>query len=279
MTLSGSDLVIGKILENNSVYAKHFITYKSNGVKISGTLSLPHGDGPYKLIVLNHGYIDPKIYTNGRGLRREQDAIARAGFAVLHTDYRKHAQSDPDPDLRNIYDNTLAYALDSANAVLAVRNARNPKIDASKVGMVGHSMGGGVTMHLLVAHPEVIDAAVLYAPISPDAWQNFSRWRLDDREESTETLAALGTKEEHPEKWLALSQTGMLIHIEDPILLAQGAKDKDVPAEWSDALHAELTRLGKRVQYLTYPYEGHEFATSWSNFINASISFFQEYLK
>ena len=31
----------------------------------------------------------------GQGLAREQDALARAGFVVLHTDYRGHATSDP----------------------------------------------------------------------------------------------------------------------------------------------------------------------------------------
>jgi hypothetical protein len=28
-------------------------------------------------VILNHGYIDPAIYTNGRGLKREQDYLAR----------------------------------------------------------------------------------------------------------------------------------------------------------------------------------------------------------
>lgn len=278
MALSGSDLVIGRVIESTSAWSKHFISYKSNGVKISGTLAMPKGEGPFTLIVLNHGYIDPKIYTNGRGLRREQDAIARAGFAVLHTDYRKHAQSDPDPDTRNIYDNALAYALDSANAVLAVRNAQPAKIDATKVGMMGHSMGGGVTMHLLVAHPEVIDAAVLYAPISPDAWQNFERWRLDDREESTETLEALKTKAENPQPWLAMSQTGSLKDIEDPILLVHGLKDSDVPAEWSHALNATLDHLDKNIRYITYPKEGHEFSETWKHFIDTSIAFYKEHL-
>ena len=47
--------------------------------------------------MLNHGYIEPSIYVTGQGLAREQDALARAGFVVLHTDYRGHAASDPVP--------------------------------------------------------------------------------------------------------------------------------------------------------------------------------------
>ena len=62
---------------------------------MSGVLIRPKGRGPFPAIVLNHGYIEPSIYVTGQGLAREQDALARAGFVVLHTDYRGHAASDP----------------------------------------------------------------------------------------------------------------------------------------------------------------------------------------
>lgn len=278
MTLSGSALTIGGVQENNAAYARHTITYRSNGVLVSGTLAIPHGEGRHPLIVQNHGYIDPAVYTNGRGLRREQDALARAGFAVLHTDYRKHAQSDPDPDMRNIYDAGLAYAMDSANAVLAVRELNDPRIDASKVGMLGHSMGGGVTMHILVARPDLIDAAVLYAPVSADAWLNFARWRLDDRPESAPTLEAMGTRDERPDAWAALSQSGSLQVIDDSVLLFHGTLDKDVPIAWSDDLHLTLQRLDKDVRYIVYPREGHEFSTEWRHFIDTTIEFYRSEL-
>ena len=48
-------------------------------------------------MVLNHGYIEPSVYVTGQGLMREQDYLARAGFVVLHTDYRGYADSDPPP--------------------------------------------------------------------------------------------------------------------------------------------------------------------------------------
>lgn len=279
MTLSGTNLVIGNVLERAAKYTKYYITYVSNGVNISGTIALPTANGYHPLIIQNHGYIDPAVYTNGRGLRREQAALASAGFAVLHTDYRKHAQSDPDPDTRNIYDNALAYALDSANAILAVRELNDPRINATKVGMLGHSMGGGVTLHILTSHPELIDAAVLYAPINADAWANFERWRLDDRVESTETLTAFKTKDEDWDSWNALSQSGSLKNIDDPIIIFHGNKDKDVPIKWSTDLELSLKALGKDVRYITYPLEGHEFATTWNNFAQTMTAFFGEKLR
>lgn len=279
MTLSGTNLVIGNVLERAAKYTKYYITYMSNGVKISGTLSLPTAEGSHPLIIQNHGYIDPAVYTNGRGLRREQAALASAGFAVLHTDYRKHAQSDPDPDTRNIYDNALAYALDSANAILAVRELNDPRINGTKVGMLGHSMGGGVTLHILTSHPELIDAAVLYAPINADAWANFTRWRIADRPESAPTLAAFKTKDEDWGSWNALSQSGSLKNIDDPVIIFHGTNDKDVPIEWSDNLKKDLDGLGKDIQYIRYEGEGHEFARSWNDFAQSITEYFTENLR
>lgn len=279
MTLSGSDLRIGKVLEANTGYTKYFITYRSNGLKISGTLAIPKGDGPFPLIIQNHGYIDPAIYTNGRGLRREQDAMARAKFAVLHTDYRGHAQSDDNPNAEGPYENGLGYALDSINAILAAKALHDPRIDAERVGMIGHSMGGGVTMQILVAHPELIDAAVLYAPVNTDAWENFSRWN-DDQEYAPITFATFGgTKEEAPDAWAAISPHGSLKNIQAPVLLFHGLKDKDVPIEWSNQLNLDLEALDKDIRYITYPKEGHEFGETWKHFMDTTVMFLNEHLR
>jgi len=86
MRLSGTGLVLDAVLADNAAYTRHSIYYYSNGVKISGIMNIPKGAGPFPLLILNHGYIDPKVYTQGRGLKREQDYLARQGFAVLHTD-------------------------------------------------------------------------------------------------------------------------------------------------------------------------------------------------
>ena len=78
-------------------YTRHDVTYRSDDLTVSGVLIRPRGKGPFPAIVLNHGYIEPSFYVTGQGLAREQDALARAGFVVLHTDYRGHAASDPVP--------------------------------------------------------------------------------------------------------------------------------------------------------------------------------------
>lgn len=277
MRLSGTDLTLENIIETNDAYTKYAISYLSNGLKISGVLLLPHGDGPFPLVILNHGYIDTSVYVRGRGLKREQDYLARAGFTVLHTDYRGHADSDESPMTEKVYDGNLEYAMDSANAINAVRAANLPTVDARKVGMLGHSLGGGVTMAVLTGKPGLIDAAVLYAPVHANVWENFVRWRAE-REEGDRTLEQFGTFEESPETWAGLSPLTYFKDITAPVLLFQGDKDKDVPKEWADFLAAKLEENGKDVSYIEYAGEGHEFSFQWSDFMKKTADFYREHL-
>ncbi len=279
MRLSGTGLDLYQVLGDNDAYTRYAITYLSNGVKVSGILNVPKGEGPFPLLIFNHGYIAPSVYTQGRGLKREQDYLARQGFAVLHTDYRGHAVSDANPDESKVYDAGIGYSIDSANAVLAVRAAELPSVDATHVGMLGHSMGGGVTLNILTAHPELIDAAVLYAPVHADAWENYARWRNDRSEQEDQTKEVIGTRAENPVAWDARSSRTLLSEIEDPVLLFQGTNDNDVPASWSDSLHAALTALGKEITYVSYPGEGHEFGPQWNDFMQKSAEFFRTHLR
>ncbi len=123
-------------------YRQHFVTYRSEGLTISGILNRPRGRGPFPVSVLGHGYIDPAYYVNGQGLRREQDWLARAGFAVLHTDYRNHASSDDDPTAETRL--RLGYTVDVINAVQAVKRSRLRFLDTDRIGLLGRSSRCGV---------------------------------------------------------------------------------------------------------------------------------------
>lgn len=278
MRLSGTGLTLERVIVRNDAYTRYAIRYRSNGLTISGIMNIPVGEGPFPLLVLNHGYIPTSVYTRGKGLKREQDYLARQGFAVLHTDYRGHADSDESPLTVNIYDGNVEYAMDSANAILAARAAALPQVDTGHVGMLGHSLGGGVTLAVLTARPYLVDAAVLYAPVHADVWENFMRWR-SEREDDDRTLEAYGTRAENPELWDALSPRTYLQRISAPVLLFQGGRDKDVPKEWSDDLAGRLRELSREVTYVEYENEGHEFSTQWQDFMERSSAFFHRQLQ
>lgn len=278
MRLEGTEFTLVDVLARNDAYTRYTITYKSNGLLITGILNLPHGDGPFPLFILNHGYIDPAVYTNGRGLKREQDYLTRQGFAVLHSDYRGHAGSDPSPlpDDTAIYDAGLEYSMDVVNGIRAIAASDLP-IDTHHISMLGHSMGGGVTMNIAVAYPDLLDAVVLYAPVHTDAWENFVRWR-SNRKEGELTVETLGTRDSDPTMWDAISSLAYLDALKAPVLLFQGTNDSDVPSEWSDFLAQKLSDLGKDVTYVLYDGEKHEFITQWTDFMRKTATFAKQHI-
>ncbi|MGH8826857.1 MAG: alpha/beta hydrolase family protein, partial [Jiangellaceae bacterium] len=260
----------------NDRYTRYFITYLSAGLTISGIMNVPVGDGPFPVLVLNHGYIDPDVYTNGRGLRREQDYLARRGYAVLHTDYRGHAQSDDDPNTE--LELRLGYTEDVVNAVLALKSSGLPYLDGQRIGLLGRSMGGGITYNALVARPGLVDAAVVYAPVSSNTADNFNRWTREDTALAAQVVAAYGSPEENPEFWQAVSPATYFDRISEPILIHHGTADESCPIAWSVATVSALKALGKDAELLTYEGEPHAFEAAWADSMATTLAFFERHL-
>mgnify|MGYP003394161322 CR=1 FL=1 len=277
----GSEFTVGNVLARDTSYTRYFISYKSDGLTISGIMNVPVGEGPFPVLILNHGYIDPAVYTNGRGLKREQDYFARNGYIVIHPDYRGHAQSDPDPEASD--ERGLAYSgytTDVVNAIVALKKSQLSFVNIEKVGMLGHSMGGGVTMNALIARPELIDAAVLFAPVSSDYQKNFLRWRKDDISPADHSAieSEIGIVNDM-NNFRAFSSATYFDNIDDPILIHHGTGDTDVPVAWSYETRDALQSAGKAVTFFAYPGEPHEFAVAWPLVMRRSLDFFNENLR
>lgn len=273
----GRDLVLGPVLDNNTSYTRYYITYKSGELAISGIMNVPKGEGPFPVLILNHGYIDPAVYTNGRGLKREQDYFARRGYVVIHPDYRNHADSTKiegvDEEFR------LGYAEDVINAVYAVRESELGFFDKENIGMLGHSMGGGVALQIMTTRPELVKAISLYAPVSADARDNFEQWTTSRTETAERILQTYGNFEDSPVFWDNISPVNFIDSVEVPVVLHHGTADDDVPYEWSERLSNELKKAGKDITFYTYEAGSHEFINEWPLFMQRNTDFFDEYLK
>jgi len=272
----GRELKLDKILESNGAYTRYHITYFSGELKISGIMNIPNGPGPYPLLILSHGFIPPKIYTNGRGLKREQDYFARHGYAVIHPDYRNHAESDK--DTLNAFRWGLGYVEDVINAVYAAKNSKLTKIDTNRIGMMGHSMGGGIAMCIMVTFPELIQAYVLYAPVSSDARDNFYRWTVKSPIADT-LLTVFGKPEENPNFWDNISPITFFNRVKAPILINHGSIDESCKLEWSERTCDSLKALEKNVTLRIYPNEKHEFINLYPQVMENTVKFFDQYLK
>lgn len=278
LDFNGSDFSIKKVLAYKKAYTRYLITYKSNGLTISGIMNLPKGKGPFPVLILNHGYINPKYYTVGRGLKREQDYFAQHGYIVIHPDYRNHGFSDKDPQTQRNF--RLGYVEDVINCVLAVKNSHKKYFDKNNIGMLGHSLGGGICLNIMVTKPELVKAYALYAPVSADYYDNFNRWIRKGRPEiAAQIIEKYGTPETNPKFWADLSAASFLNYINKPILLQHGTADKSCPIAWSDYLAKKLKELEKDVEYNRYPGGKHEFIKFWPAFMKSNLKFFDAHLK
>lgn len=283
----GRDLKLGPVLADNEVYTRYYVTYMSGKLKISGIMNVPKSGGPHPVIITAHGFIEPRYYTNGRGLKREQDYLARRGYVVLHPDYRNNDGSDKDPD-NNLRLN-LGYTEDVINAVYAVKSSTFKFIDRNNIGLLGHSLGGGVALNMMVAKPGLVKAYVLFAPISSDYRDNYYRWispkgkdvlRKFGPPQTREKIVALyGSPEANPFFWDNMSPKTFIKNVTEPVIIHQGLADKEVEPQWSEKLADALRKDGKVVKLYTYKGEPHEFTSAWFKVMETSAAFFDGILK
>jgi dipeptidyl aminopeptidase/acylaminoacyl peptidase len=275
----GRNLKVGRLLADYGAYKRYSITYRGDGLRISGVMNVPDGKGPFPVLVLNHGYIDPDTYFPGQGMPREHDYLAQHGYVVLHTDYRGHASSDNDKNVD--YELRLPYAVDTINAVKAVKSSKLRFLDKDRVGWLGRSMGGGVTLNALVAQPGLVDAAVIYASVSSmaaDNWKQFYR-PSEDRSRTNRRIArTYGLPDESPEFWRAASPRPYFDRITEPLLVHHGIQDDTCPIRWSEATVKALKAAGKDVTFVRYRGEGHTFERQWQRSIERTVSFFDKHL-
>jgi len=115
------------------------VAYDNGPVRIAGTLSVPHGDGPFVAVLLISGSgaqdRDETVFGH-RPFRVLADHLARAGLAVLRVDDRGVGESTGD--------RMTATTEDFADDVLAGVDflTRRPEIDRRRIGLIGHSEGG-----------------------------------------------------------------------------------------------------------------------------------------
>ncbi|NYG54855.1 alpha/beta fold hydrolase [Nocardioides perillae] len=249
------------------------VTYTADGATVSGELLVPKGRGPFPGVVLNHGYIEPSVYQLGQGLSREQEWLASNGFAVLHTDYRGHAGSDPASPIAR--EARLVYARDAIAAVKALQ--REPQVDAERMAMLGRSMGGGVTYGALVAAPGLVDAAVVFAPVS--SWAPDNLRQFSDPGETTALVARFGTPREAPQVWRELSPRTYLDRVTEPVLVLHGTADDTCPPQWSRDTVRAMRRAGVDVELQLYEGEGHAFGPRYEDSMRRTVGFLRDRLR
>ncbi|HET6626677.1 MAG TPA: alpha/beta fold hydrolase [Nocardioidaceae bacterium] len=272
----GRALRLDHVIAEELAFTRYHITYRSGDLRIGGVMNVPTRPGRHPVLVLAHGYLEPADYRNGAGLVREQAYLATNGFVVLHPDYRNYGDSDREQAERVAA--PLGYPEDVVNAVRALRKADLPFADTSRIGLFGRSMGGGVALDALVARPDLVDAAVLYSPVSSLAADNFDRWvRGNDlhRDLEKRVVDTYGSPEDNPGFWRRASARNYLDRVDVPVQIHHGTADPICPVRWSEATAAALRDAGKDVRLFEYPGQLHRFDSAWPALMRRTVEFFR----
>ena len=276
-TYDGTGLTQTGETASTESYQQFFVTYRGDGLTISGRMNVPRGAGPFPAVVLAHGYADPAVYDNSQQMIRERDYLARQGYVTLLVDYRNHAQSSKDPD--NDANLRVGYATDVVNAALALQ--QDSRVRPDKIALMGRSMGGGVVFSALEAKPGLFKAAIAYSPVSTDSVDNYRQWTEPDTaraDTKDRVLAQLGPPEANPAAWAESSPRTYLSRITEPVLIHHGTADTSCPIEWSEATVTAMQQAGKPVEIAVYPGQPHVFTSQWTASIERSADFLKRYL-
>ena len=128
------------------------IPNKKFNIFLAGTLTVPHGEGPFPAVILITG--------SGAQNRNEElmghkpflvisDWLTRNGIAVLRYDDRGVGKSQGDYAIATSVD----LATDADAAFIFLKN--NPEINPKAIGLIGHSEGGLIAPIAASANPEI----------------------------------------------------------------------------------------------------------------------------
>lgn len=111
------------------------VTYTSQGLTIAGQVCVPVAAGDHPILIVNHGL--------GAYKQSHAPEFAALGYAVFESAYRGEA---PSQGLKEY----CAGEIYDVRRMIQIAKAQ-PNVDATRIGMIGYSHGGCVTMKTLLA--------------------------------------------------------------------------------------------------------------------------------
>jgi len=295
------DIHIRSTLDDNEKYTGYLIDYPSDGLTITGVMQIPKGEGKFPVIVMNHGFFSRSVYHSGDGTDRSSAFLAEHGYITLASDYRSWGAADISESF--FYSGLAIDVMNLINAIPSI-----PQADANRIGIWGHSMGGGVTMKVLTIlagqSENKIKAAVLYSTVSADMSDVIARWGIGCFGDIAQGEQIFGCNSsdvipvELPQNLQnaylfaandadTLKEVSPFYHLENitmPIQIHYGTEDGKIlggtPPQWSVKLTQALRDSGKQVEMYSYEGERHSFiGDPWFVFMGRVLRFFDMYVK
>ena len=229
------------------------VRFRSGGVTLSGTLTLPPGAGPHPAVAWVHG----SGPTDRAYLPDLQALLLHRGVAVLAYDKRGVGQSGGSYPGESPYQATidvLARDAEAAARFLATR----PETDHGRIGLAGHSQAGWI-IPLAASRETAVRFAVIFSGPAVTADENDHYQNLTGEGETPPTLSddeidsrviAEGPGGVDPIPWIRALRI--------PVLWLYGGLDQHIPSRLSVRRLAPIAaEPGRRFSIETFPHANH----------------------
>lgn len=277
-TVPAGKIELGKVLSDNANFTSYkFIHYFDPTLsgkpvkKVSGMINIPKGTGPFPVIVMIRGYVDPEKYLVGEGTRHGADVFASYGYITIAPDFLGYGNSDQEPN------STFEARFQTYTTVMSVMASLDSvsKRDKKNTFIWAHSNGGQIALTVLEITGKPIPT-VLWAPVSKPFPYSILYYTDDIADRGKALRLEIANFEKLYDANL-YSLTDNLGKIKAPIELDQGTADESVPVKWSDDLNKALTKAGVDVTYNTYPGADHNMLPLWNQAIANDLAFYRRF--
>ena len=154
-------------LDAQAGYSAYLIAYEHAGLRLHAMVAVPDTPAPeagFPVVVANHGYVpDPRRYgitsagvdsRPGDYYRSVPGLFATRGFLTVLPDYRGHNSSEGFEYIDPQNEDSAAYYAEDVAALLSAIDQLE-QADADNVFVWSHSMGGSVSIRVLLASDRV----------------------------------------------------------------------------------------------------------------------------
>lgn len=244
-----------------------------DGIELSGWLYQPEGfTAPGPIVLSFHGGPEGQERPS---FRSDYQALLGQGIAVFAPNVRGSAGFGK--TFVNLDNGPLRF-----NAIRDIRACVDYVVaahiaDPDRVGIMGASYGGYMTMAGLTEYPDLFAAgANLFGVVNFETFfAHTEPWMAEI------SKIQYGDPESEVELLRALSPIHRLDRVTAPTIVLHGANDTNVPVVEAEQVVQNLDARGVRVKYVLFPDEGHGFSKE-PNRIRATVEvvrWFAEYLR
>lgn len=231
----------------------HF-TIESGPGEVDVWTYFPDGEGPFPVLLNIHGGPASQY---GWGFFDEFQVYTGAGYAVVACNPRGSTGRGLDHVRAVVGDGWGVVDVEDVGAALDAALARDSRLDAARLGIMGGSYGGFLTAWMIALQDRFRSAVVERALLSFTSFSGTS----DIGGTFPRMYAGVDLIEDPQTLWVK-SPLSIAHQIDTPTLIVHSENDFRCPIEQAEQLFAVLQQRGVASEFLRFPGESHELSRS-----------------